>query len=222
MGFRVGDSAGATEPVLIQDVTTVTAAGDFANIDYVGAAIAQYLDPLKPGIPLGTENGTSAIFERSGAGFDGSGGALTFDDFFPVRTLTRTGRVFSLSALPGAGYPTPSLTQVMLDRVITETYTACEADDSTREQRQALWEVYLPGTTNTWQLPTPPAGWPRQEAGGDLAGLIDPAATPEDDALEQAAATFHLGLLPGFDYNRLLFSDIPFHATHVTRNNVDY
>jgi len=106
--------------------------------------------------------------------------------------------------------------------VITETYTACIADDSTREKRQALWEIYLPGTTDLWQLPTPPVGWPRQEPGGDLAGLIDPATTPEDDLLEHAAETYHLGTLPGFDYDRLLFLDIRLHATHVTRNEVDY
>jgi hypothetical protein len=114
------------------------------------------------------------------------------------------------------------LTRVVLARVITETYTACVADDSTRTDRQVLWEAYLPGTTNTWQLPTPPVGWPRQEAGGDLAGLIDPAVTPEDDALEHSAATFHLGTLSGFDYDRLQFSDIRHHATHVTNNVVDY
>jgi len=221
-GFRFGDSAGTTGPFIINDVTTVVAAGDFADTDYVGAAVAQYLDPLKPGIPPGTESGTSAVLERSGTAFDGLGGALTFDDFFPMRTLARRGRELNLGALPGTGHPAPSLTRVVLTRVITETYTACVVDDSARTHRQELWEVYLPGPTDAWQLPTPPVGWPRQEAGGDLAGLVDPATTPEDDALAHGATTFHLGTLSDFDYDRLRFVDTRLHATHVTHNEVAY
>ena len=90
------------------------------------------------------------------------------------------------------------------------------------ELANAVRVVYLPGETNVWRLPTPPVGWPRQEAGGDLAGLIDPAVTSENDVLKHSAATYHLGLLPGFDYDRLWLPDVRLHATHVTRNVVDY
>jgi hypothetical protein len=222
MGFRFGDSAGTTAPFVIDGVTTVARTGDFSDIDYLGAAVAQYLDPAKPGIPPGTASGTSAILDRSGTSFDGAGGALTFDRFFPVRTLSRRSRSFTLAALPGTGHPEPTLTRVVLSRAITETYNACVADDSTRTIEQVLWEIYLPGPTESWELPTPPIGWPRQEFGGDLAGLVDPAATPEDDRLEHAAATFHLETPSGYDYDRLRFSDIRLRATHVTRNVVDY
>lgn len=120
MGLRLGDTAGATGPTTIGGVTTVARTGDFAGIDYVGGAIALYNDPAKPGIPPGTEDGTSAIFERSGAAFDGSGGALAFTDFFPIRTMSRAGRDFALSALPGAGHPAPHLGRATIDQVITE------------------------------------------------------------------------------------------------------
>ena len=221
-GFRLGDAAGATEPFSIAGVTTTTATGDFAGIEYLGVAVAQYNDPAKPGIPAGTEDGTSVILDRSGTTFDGTGGLLTFDDFFPVRTLARVARDFSLGALPGVGHPPPHLTRVELDQVVTETYSACAAGDSTRVRRLTLWQVLLPGSTDSWTLPTPPVGWPRQDAGGDLAGLVDPALTPEDDALEQAASTFHVGTLTAFDYNRLQFDDLRLHLTHVTRNVADY
>ncbi len=221
-GFELGDAALTTGPFTISGVTTVNDTGDFAGIDYLGGAIAQYNDPLKPGIPLGTVDGSSAILERSGVAFDGAGGSVTFSDFFPIRTLSRAARDFGLSALPGTPHPAPHLTRVSLDRIVTETYTACILDDSTRTRRTTLWEIYLPGSSVAWQLPTPPAGWPRQGAGGDLAGLIDPAATPEDDLLVQVAATLHLGTLPAFDYDRLSLEDIETHLTHVTRNTVDY
>jgi hypothetical protein len=221
-GFRLGDAAVTPPPFTISGVTTVTATGDFAGTDYVGGAVAQYDDPLKPGIPAGTANGTSAILERSGTAFDGTGGTLTFDDFFPVRTLGRVGRDFTLGALPGTTHPAAHLTRVTLDRVVTETYTACLPDDSVRETRSTYWEVLLPGPTTAWQLPVPPPGWPREEVGGELAGLFDPAATPEDDAVEQSATTLHLGTLPSFDYDALRMADLPLHLTHATRNAVEY
>ncbi len=221
-GFELGDATAATGPFTISGVTTVDDTGDFAGIDYLGGAIAQYNDPLKPGIPLGTADGSSAILERSGVAFDGAGGSVTFSDFFPIRTLSRAARDFGLSALPGTPHPAPHLTRVSLDRIVTETYTACILDDSTRTRRSTYWEVYLSGASVAWTLPTPPPGWPRQAAGGDLAGLIDPLATPEDDRLVQVAATLHLGTLPGFDYDRLSLDDIRTHVTHVTRNTMDY
>ena len=114
------------------------------------------------------------------------------------------------------------MTRVALDQVVTETYTACLPDDSIRTQRITHWEIYLPGDATAWILPTPPPGWPRQDAGGEFAGLVDPAATPEDDLIEQTATTLHLGTLPSFAYDRLLLPDVRRHVTHVTRNTVAY
>jgi hypothetical protein len=221
-GFSLGDAAGVTGPFAISGVTTVNRTGEFIGIDYLAGAIAQYNDPLKPGIPPGTENGTSGILERSGTAYDESGGTVVFHDFFPIRTLTRLGRDFGLAELPGAVHPAAHVTRVALDQVITETYTACQPDDSIRTRRITHWEVYLPGDATAWILPTPPLGWPRQEAGGEFAGLVDPAATPEDDLIEQTATTLHLGTLPSFFWDRLLLRDIRSHVTHVTQNTVAY
>ncbi len=82
--------------------------------------------------------------------------------------------------------------------------------------------MWAPGGLDAVRLPEPPAGWPRQEIGGELAGLVDPAATPEDDELLWSAATEHLGTHPGFDYHRLRFDDVRLHVTHSTRNRADY
>ncbi|MCP3981126.1 MAG: hypothetical protein GY716_17650 [bacterium] len=221
-GFRLGDSAGQTGPFAINGVTTVSDTGDFAGIEYIGAAIALYNDPAKPGIPPGTARGTSAVVERSGTAYDGTGGAVTFDDFFPVRTLSRAGRDFTLGALPGSGHPAAQLTRVTLDQVVTQAYDVCPGTQSNRVSRFTMWEVFLPGAATNWQLPEPPVGWPRQAAGGDLAGLVDPAITPENDALEQTGATFHLGTAPSFDYDALSLTDVRLHVTHVTRNEAAY
>jgi len=221
-GFRLGDAAGATGPFSIPGVTTVTDSGAFADIDYIAAAVAQYNDPAKPGIPPGTADGTSAILDRSGTSFDGAGGTVAFDDFFPIRTLGRTGRDFVASALPGAGHPAPHLDRVTIERVIDETYTACAPDDSTRQRRLPLWDVWLRGGTEAWSLPLPPPDWPRAASGDDLAGLFDPLATPENDRVIWSGSSLHLATLPGFDFDRLFLPDLRLHLTHVTRNEADY
>jgi len=222
MGYGVEDAAAFTGPFSIDGVTTVASFGTFADIDYLGAAVAQYLDPAKPGIPPGTVDGSTAIFERTVGAFDGSGGALTFDDFFPIRTMNRVDREFALSALPGSGHPAAHLVRTTIDQRVVESYSACTPDDSARVRRYTLWEVVVPGDHDAWQLPTPPVGWPRQAAGGDLAGLIDPAATPENDALAWQAETVHLGLFPAFDYDALRLTDVPRKVTHITTNAADY
>jgi hypothetical protein len=223
MGVRVGDSTGQTAPFNITGTTTVARTGAFAGIEYLGGAVATYTDETKPGIPPGTQDGASAILERSGAAFGGGGGALTFDDFFPIRTLSRAGRDLTLSALPGSLHPPAHLSRIAVEQEITETYSlSCLPEPETRTLRRTLWEVWAPGGVDTVRLPEPPSGWPRQEIGGELAGLVDPAATPEDDALIWSAATEHLGTHPAFDYRRLRFGDVRLHVTHSTRNRADY
>jgi hypothetical protein len=221
-GFRLGDAAAQTGPFSITGVTTVAETGSFAGIDYLAAAVAQYNDPAKPGIPPGTADGTSAILDRSGTAFGGAGGTVAFDDFFPIRTLARSGRDFAASALPGTGHPSAHLDRVTVERVIDETYTACAADDSTRQRRQPLWDVWLPGGTGAWSLPAPPAGWPRTGLGFELAGLFDPLATSENDRVRWSASSLHLATLPGFDFDRLALAELRLHLTHVTRNEADY
>jgi len=81
---------------------------------------------------------------------------------------------------------------------------------------------FAPGAADSWTLPTPPSGWPRESLGGDLAGLIDPALTPEDDALRWKAETIHLGTLPTFDYDRFSLAAALRHLTHATSNEQAY
>jgi len=203
----------------VSGVSTVDRVGDFAGIEYIAGAVAQYLDPTEPGIPAGTALGQTAILDRSGADLSG-GATLSFTDFFPIRTLSRAERDFSLAALPGAGHPAAHVNRVSIDQVVTETYTACGPEQ--RIESFTLWEIYAPGASDGWTLPTPPAGWPRQSIGGDLAGLVDPTATPEDDTLTWTAETSHLGTHPGFDFDRLRLVGLVRYVTHVTTNEVDY
>jgi len=214
MGYGVQLSS---EPGPVTGITTVPRVGDFAGIDYISAAVAQYLDPLDPNIPSGTADGSSAVLDRSGADLGGAA-ALSFDGFFPIRTLARAGREFSLSALPGTSHPPAHISRAVVEQVVRETYIACIPEQ--RVRRFTLWEVFAPGSANGWTLPTPPPGWPRESAGGDLAGLIDPAETLEDDSLNWKSETMHLGTLPTFD--RLRLTDVGRNLTHVSTNHRDY
>jgi hypothetical protein len=222
IGFALGDSAGASDPFTIPGVQTVVDNGDFAGIDYLGAAVARYLDEAKPGIPAGTENGASAIIERSGTQVSGSGGTLTLDNFLPIRTLTRVGRALNLSPLPGTEHPSADVVISRLEQEVHTTYTACATDDSSRFQRYTLWTIYSAGALDGFELPLPPATWPRASAGGDLAGLVDPAATPEVDTLLWTAVTLYDGLSAGFDYDALRFDAVIRDLTHTSVNRVPY
>jgi hypothetical protein len=71
-------------------------------------------------------------------------------------------------------------------------------------------------------LPTLPAGWPRASLAGDLSGLVDTAATPDNDSLEVTAATTEMGIHPGFNFNAFRFTDFVKFATHVSSNQVPY
>lgn len=222
MGYLLEDSAATPPPLTISGVTTVVDSGEFAGIDYIAGAVAQYADPAKPGIPPGTERGTSVVLDRSGS-FDGAGGTLTFDDFFPIRPLARVGRDVTVDPLPGTGHPGADVTRFTVLQRITENYQACEPDDSTRTRDVAYWDLYAPGAGDAIALPSPPSYWPRAGLTPDLAGLVDPAVTPEDDVLLLEAQTLHLGSLGvSFDFNALRLSDLATAATHATSNQVDF
>jgi hypothetical protein len=113
-------------------------------------------------------------------------------------------------------------TRSEVEQVITETYTACLADDSVREIRRRYWTVLAPGSADDFTLPTPPAIWPRAALGGDLAGLVDTTATPENDALVWTNTTVHEGLNPAFDYDAIRLFTFRSFVTHATTNEVAY
>jgi hypothetical protein len=202
-------------------VTSIADTGAFAGIEYLGGAIA-FWDEANPNAEPGTEKGSTVVFDRSNASFDGSGGAMTFDDFFPIRLLARAGRDFALAALPGAPHPVAHYTRTEVEQLVTETYTACLPSDAVRERRRRYWTVIGPGSHDGFTLPTPPATWPRAALGGDLAGLVDTSATPEDDLLVWTNTTFHEGLHPAFDYDRIRLFTFRSFVTHASTNEVAY
>ncbi len=219
MGFKVGDTVG--NPTLsITGVTSAAKAGAFAGIDYVGAAVATYLDAGKVGIPPGTDGGASGILNRSGSPW--AAGPMVFDNFFPIRTMTRAGRDFSLSSLPGATHPPAHLVRHTLFQEVDETYAACAPGSASRTRSQRLWDIYTHGAADAFALPTLPASWPRANIAGDLQGLVDPAATPEADKVVWTSLTAYEGLNAGFLYDAIELADYRAFVTHVTTNKVDF
>ncbi len=217
MGLRVDDSSQYSGPFTINNVSTVTATGEFTNIQYMGVSVATYLDQT-PTPPAGTENGTTIVARRDPSLVDGNGGSLSFDDYIPIRPLTRTGDQFQAAALTGTSYPAADLTRTTIRQKITQSYSACGSNDSTRTVYHTLWTVYTDGATDAYTLPTLPSGWPRAADNG----LIDPAATPENDVLNWMHVTLHEGLDSAFDYDALVFDHIGRDVTHASINNQDF
>ncbi|MCB9728277.1 MAG: hypothetical protein H6746_07340 [Deltaproteobacteria bacterium] len=221
-GFKVGDAAGKSGTWNITGTTSFPLSGVFADVQPLGAAVALYLEDSKSGIPTGTGSGQSAILDRSGAAFGAGGGTMQFQNFLPIRTISRAGRVFTLGALAANGHPAPHYVRGLIQQRVSQDYQACSANDSTRRTLRPLWEVYTPGDATGWTLPTVPASWPRAAAGGPLAGLIDPAATAESDIIQWQALTVYEGLTPNASYDQRELLDFRRHLTHVSTNAQTY
>ncbi|MEZ4269572.1 MAG: hypothetical protein R3F39_24705 [Myxococcota bacterium] len=217
-GFKVGDAAGKTAAWNITGATSYPLTGDFANVEPVGAAIALYLDDAKTGIPAGTASGQSAIMDRSGTGFNGSGGTMNFKTFFPIRSLSRSGRTFNVSAMAAGSYPAPHYMRGLIQQRVSIPYSGCATNDESRRVLQPLWQIYAPPAATGWTLPTVPTDWPRAAAGGNFAGLVDPAATPADDLLQWQALTVYEGLKPSGIYDQREILDFRRNITHVSTN----
>jgi hypothetical protein len=217
-GFRVGDAAGKTGAWSITGATSYPLTGVFADVEPLGAAIALYLDDAKSGIPAGAASGQSAIMNRTGSAFSATGGTMTFNDFLPIRTISRAGRTFNVAAASGGSAPAPHYIRGLIQQRISQSYSACEANDQSRRVLQPLWQVYAPASATGWTLPTVPTDWPRASAGGPLAGLVDTAATPENDALQWQALTVYEGLNPSGFYDQREILDFRRNITHVSTN----
>ncbi len=217
-GFKVGDAAGKTAAWNIAGATSFPFTGDFANIEPVGAAVALYLDDAKAGIPAGTASGQSAIMDRTGSAFNGSGGTMNFKDFFPIRALSRSGRTFNVGAMASGNYPAPHYIRGLIQQRISTAYSSCEVNGETRRTLQPLWQVYAPPSATGWTLPTVPTDWPRAAAGGDVAGLVDTAATPADDLIQWQALTVYEGTKPSGIYDQREILDFRRGVTHVSTN----
>jgi hypothetical protein len=217
-GFKVGDAAGKTAAWNIAGATSFPFTGDFAGVEPVGAAVALYLDDAKTGIPAGTASGQSAVMNRSGTAFNGSGGTMSFNDFFPIRALTRSGRTFNVAAMAAGNYPTPHYVRGLIQQRISTPYSSCEVNGETRRTLQPLWQVYAPASATGWTLPAVPTDWPRAAAGGTFAGLVDTAATPADDLIQWQALTVYEGLNAGGIYDQRELLDFRRGVTHVSTN----
>ncbi|MGM0556174.1 MAG: MopE-related protein, partial [Myxococcota bacterium] len=202
----------------ISDVTTVADSGDFAGIEYFGASAALYLDSGNAPSP-DLANGATIIARRSANQFDGTGGTLVYDDYLPLRTLTRQQRNFAASAVSSGSYPSPHYTRTLFQHNITETYDACGTDDAERTITETYWTVYAPASMNSWDLPIPPAGWPRQ-TNGIYSGMINPNNTTDDDTVTWLHTTLHEAPNAStFDYDTLRFNTLREAVTHVTLNS---
>jgi hypothetical protein len=227
MGFRTAVTTTTTSAtVTLNDLTTVNDTGAFAGIEYLSATAALYLDEARVGIPAGTANGISAIFNRAGtdigAGTTAAPSVVAFNNYLPVRTLSRAGRVLTLGPASSTTSAAPHFTDVVFNQVVDEVYSGCVANDSTRTARYPLWRVIAPATANTIALPTVPTTWPRGDLGGDIQGLIDTAATPETDRIEIRASTTAERDNPSFSYNAFRLVDFVRFATHVASNVIDF
>jgi hypothetical protein len=217
MGLGLGETPANGAGFAITGVTTVANTGLFQGIEYVGVSVASYIDAAAAP-SADTARGMSIIARRNNP-ITAAGGTLAFDDYLPIRTLTRTGRTFSASAVaPGAGIPVAHFSRTAIRQEISETYQACAQGDSVRTIYRPLWIVYADGARNQFTLPTLPAAWPR----GGEGGLIDAAATTEDDVLNWTHATVHEGLNGSFSYDAMQFGEIPRTVTHVSTNEQDF
>jgi hypothetical protein len=217
MGLRIGDAPLDGSGFSINDVSTTGRSGLFSDVEYMGASVATYLNDSMAA-PAGTVNGASIVARRDASLVGASGGSLTFDDYIPIRPLTRTAREFAASSLSGGAYPTPHFARTTIRQKITEAYSGCANDDSERTIYHTLWTVYAPGSVDTYTLPTLPAGWPRAAEGG----FLDTTTTSEDDTLNWMHMTIHEGLNTPFDFNTIRFDALRRYVTHASLNDADF
>ena len=227
MGFRTAvTTTTTTTNVALSDLTTIDNTAAFAGIEYLSATAALYLDDTRAGIPAGTANGISAIFNRTGTdlstGTAAAPTAVAFNNYLPVRTLSRAGRVVTLGTASSATSAVPHFAEVVVNQVVDQVYSGCVANDSTRTARYPLWRVVAPATATSVALPTVPTTWPRATLAGDLQGLIDTAASAENDRIEVRVSTTAERDNPSFAYDAFRFADFVRFATHVTSNVIDF
>ena len=146
--------------------------------------------------------------------------SFAYGAMYPVRVQTQTARTLALdtpAGLSGAQYVKHTLAQE-----ISTAYTACAAGDSSRVQSNGLWDVYAPATTASVTLPTLPASFPRATLSGNLAGLIDPTATAENDKITWSSTTIREGLNGSFSYDGLRLGGFRKYGTNFTTNSGDF
>jgi hypothetical protein len=198
---------------------TAAAPNPFATVGHLGATISLYLDKSVVTIPPGTANGISVVLKRDFPG-DALPASHAYGAMYPIRVQTQTARTLALDTPAGLG--DAHYVKHTLAQEISTSYTACVAGDSSRSESHSLWEVYAPAGSASVTLPTLPASFPRAGLAGNLPGLIDPAATIEDDKITWSSITIREGLNGSFSYDRLRLGGFRKYGTHFTSNSGDY
>jgi hypothetical protein len=198
---------------------TAPAPNPFAAVGHLGATVSLYLDKSVPTIPSGAANGVSVVLKRDFPG-DTLPASHAYGAMYPIRVQTQAGRTLMLDT--PAGLADAQYVKHTLAQEISTTYTACAADDSTRVVTNPLWEVYTPASTVSVTLPTLPAGFPRATLAGNLPGLVDPAATVENDKITWSSTTIREGLNGAFTYDGLQLGGFRKYGTNFTTNSGDF
>lgn len=217
--FKAGQTVAGAVNLTGVNYRSKGAGAPFNTVGHLGAVVSLNLDESSPTIPPGTAGGISVNLKRDFPS-DTFPGSFAYGAMYPIRTQSQSGRTLSLgtpAGLTGAQYVKHTLSQQ-----VSTAYTACDPNDSERTSRNPLWEVYAPQASASLTLPTLPASFPRATLGGNLAGLIDPSVTAEDDKIDWTSTTVREGLNGSFNYNGLRFSGFQKYGTQFTTNSADY
>jgi hypothetical protein len=198
---------------------TAVAPNPFTTVGHLGATVSLYLDKTAPTIPAGTANGVSVVLKRDFPD-DALPSSFNYGAMYPIRVQSQGGRTLILDT--PAGVESAQYVKHTLSQEISTAYTACAANDSSHVVTNPLWEVYAPAGAAAVTLPSLPASFPRATLGGNLAGLIDPDATPENDRIVWSSTTIREGLNAGFDYDQLSLRGFRKYGTNFTTNSGVY
>jgi len=189
----------------------------FTTVGHMGATVSLFLD--KTTAPAATANGVSVVLKRDFPS-DTLPATFAYGAMYPIRAHTQGGRTLTLDVPSGLG--TAQYVKHTLAQEISVDYTACAANDSTRVASNPLWDVYAPAGSASVTLPTLPASFPRATLSGNLPGLIDPAATADDDRITWTSTTIREGLNGSFNYDQLRMSGFRKYGTHFTTNSNEF
>jgi len=217
--FKAGTASGGNVNLTGVNFKAKTAAAPnpFTTVGHMGATVSLYLD--KTTAPVATANGVSVVLKRDFPS-DTLPATFAYGAMYPIRAHSQGGRTLTLDVPAGLG--TAQYVKHSLSQEITVDYTACAANDSSRVASNPLWDVYAPAGTASVTLPTLPASFPRATLSGNLPGLIDPAATVDDDRITWTSTTIREGLNGSFDYDQLRMTGFRKYGTHFTTNSNEF
>jgi len=197
------------------DVTTVPAEGLFADIGYLGVAVALYLDPDRA--PNGSAGAVSAVLDRESLG--PRGGQMSQSGFYNTTPLVRADFDFAWDQVAAPNSPPVNACRIDVVRTVRQVYNPGRCgDDRLASSERPVWRAYVAGDPGELTLPRVPAEWPN----GNRAGFVDPGATPERDLLSMRITCYGLGLADGFDFDAANFNSLIQDVTHISSNTVSF